>query len=66
MTTNEQNIFDKTNYWLNQVEGSAVNLATTVVPWLTPIAPMVMTFNHATAILGHWVWAVPVAATVEL
>lgn len=66
MKGKEQNIFDRWNFWLNQVEGSAVNLATTVVPWLTPISPMVMTFNHAVDILGHWVWAIPVAATVEL
>lgn len=62
----EQNKFDRLNSWLNNIEGSAVNLASTIVPWLTPIAPMVMTFNHASVILGHWIWAIPVAATVEL
>lgn len=62
----EQNKFDRLNNWLNNIEGSAVNLASTIVPWLTPISPMVMTFNHASVILGHWIWAIPVAATVEL
>lgn len=66
VTTKHANNFDRLNAWLNNIEGSAVNLASTIVPWLTPIAPMVMTFNHASVILGHWVWAIPVAATVEL
>lgn len=66
----KNNKFDLINTWLNNVEGSAVNLASTVVPWLTPIAPMVMTFGHAVEIFGGgtWgiIWATPVAATVEL
>lgn len=70
MTVTTHNKFDRLNNWLNSVEGSAVNLASTIVPWLTPISPMVMTFNHAVDIFGGapWgtIWAIPVAATVEL
>ena len=70
MAVKEKNKFDKWNEWLTNVEGSLVNLASTIVPWLTPISPMVMTFNHAVEIFGGgtWgiVWATPVAATVEL
>lgn len=70
MAIKEKNKFDKWNDWLTNMEGSMVNLASTFVPWITPLAPMVMTFGHAVEIFGGgtWgiIWAIPVAATVEL
>lgn len=40
------NIFDKFNEWVNDVEGSIVNFLTAFAPWLAPLAPAYMTYQH--------------------
>jgi hypothetical protein len=62
----EKNKFDTFNEWVMNVEGSVITLISTIIPWMTPIAPAVMTFKHATDTLEfHPLVAFFVAATVE-
>jgi len=42
----EENIFDKLNNWVNNTEGSLVNFLTAFSPWLAPLAPAYMTYQH--------------------
>ena|SRR3972149_5121204 len=40
------NLFDKLDEWVNSTEGSLVNFLTAFAPWLAPLAPAYMTFQH--------------------
>jgi hypothetical protein len=62
----ERNKFDVFNEWMANVESSIIAVIATVIPWMTPIAPAVMTYQHATETLEfHPIVALAVAATVE-
>jgi hypothetical protein len=45
------NLFDKLNDWVNNVEGSIVNFLTAFAPWLAPLAPAYMTYQHMISFL---------------
>lgn len=61
------NTFEKINDWIRGVETSFVNLISAVAPWLAPIAPAYMTYQHAVDVLNFPLWvAVPVAVVVEI
>lgn len=46
MKFNLQALFDKLDESVNNVEGSLVNFLTAFSPWLAPLAPAYMTYNH--------------------
>lgn len=61
------NGFDKINDWIRGTETSIVNLISAIAPWLAPIAPAYMTYQHAVDVLHFPLWvAVPVAVVVEI
>lgn len=61
------NYFDKLNEWVRGIESSFVNFISAVAPWLAPIAPAYMTYQHAVDALHFPLWvAVPVAVVVEI
>lgn len=61
------NFFEKLNEWVRSVESSFVNFISAVAPWLAPIAPAYMTYQHAVDALNFPLWvAVPVAVVVEI
>lgn len=45
------NLFDRLNEWVNDVEGSIVNFLTAFAPWLAPLAPAYMTYQHMVSFL---------------
>lgn len=62
-----ENIFDKWNEWVNDTEGSIVNFLTAFAPWLAPLAPSFMTFQHMNDFLHFPTWvAFAVAILVEI
>lgn len=61
------NAFDRLNEWIRQTESSIVNIIAAIAPWLAPLAPAYMTYQHARFTLDFPVWiAVPGAVTVEI
>lgn len=63
----DENIFERWNVWIRGFEGSAVNLASAVAPWLAPLTPAYMTFDHSVKVLGFdWWIAFTNAVVVEL
>jgi hypothetical protein len=61
------NTFEKINNWIRGTESSIVNLVSAIAPWLAPIAPAYMTYQHAVWTLDFPEWvAVPVAVVVEI
>lgn len=61
------NKFDRLNDWIRNTESSVVNVISAIAPWLAPLAPAYMTFEHARTTLGFPLWiAVPGAVTVEI
>lgn len=61
------NLFDKLNEGIRNVESSFVNFISAVAPWLAPLAPAYMTYWHAVDTLKFPVWvALPVALVVEI
>jgi len=63
----EDNIFERLNEWIRGFEGSAVNFASALAPWLAPLTPAYMTFQHSRTILEFDWWIAFVnAAVVEL
>lgn len=46
MKINLQSFFDKMDEAVNNTEGSLVNFLTAFAPWLAPLAPAYMTYNH--------------------
>lgn len=61
------NTFDKINEWVRGTESSVVNFVSAVAPWLAPITPAYMTYDHAVNKLHFPEWvAFPAAAVVEI
>jgi hypothetical protein len=60
----EENLFDKLNSWVNDTEGSLVNFLTAFAPWLAPLIPAYMTYNHMIEFLHFDVWLAWVLALV--
>lgn len=61
------NFFDRLNESIRSIEGSFVNFISAVAPWLAPLAPAYMTYDHAVNTLHFPVWvALPVALVVEI
>ena len=60
----EENLFDKLNSWVNNTEGSLVNFLTAFAPWLAPLIPAYMTYNHMIEFLHFDVWLAWVLALV--
>lgn len=61
------NNFEKLNDWVRDTESSIVNLISAIAPWLAPLAPAFMTYQHTRNTLNFPVWiALPGAVTVEI
>lgn len=60
----EENIFDKLNDLVNSSEGSIVNFLTAFAPWLAPLIPAYMTYNHMIEFLHFKAWLAWVLALV--
>jgi hypothetical protein len=61
------NAFDRLNNWIRDTESSIVNIVSAIAPWLAPLAPAYMTYQHARTTLGFPEWvAIPGAVTVEI
>ncbi len=61
------NAFDRLNDWIRDTESSIVNIVSAIAPWLAPLAPAYMTYQHARTTLGFPEWvAIPGAVTVEI
>ncbi len=61
------NFFDKLNDGIRNVETSFVNFISAIAPWMAPLAPAYMTYDHAVKALNFPVWvALPVAIVVEI
>jgi hypothetical protein len=59
--------FDAINDWIRDTETAVVNVISAIAPWLAPIAPAYMTYQHAVGVLNFPVWvALPVAIVVEI
>lgn len=64
---NEQNTFEKINNWIRNVEGSVVNLLSSIAPWGAPLPAAYMSFTHMDTVLKFPVIvSVPVAAVIEI
>lgn len=60
----ERNVFDNLNEWVNNTEGSLVNFLTAFSPWLAPLAPAFMTYQHMVEFLQFPIWLSFVLASV--
>mgnify|MGYP001599507642 CR=1 FL=1 len=61
------NNFDKLNDWIRNTESSIVNFLSVFAPWLAPITPSYMTYQHATSVLNFPGYiAIPAAILVEI
>lgn len=59
--------FDKLNEWIRGTENSIVNFLSAFAPWVAPIIPAYMTFQHASNTLDFpFLVAVSAAAVVEV
>ena len=59
-----ENFFDKLNNWINDTEGSLVNFLTAFSPWLAPLIPATMTYNHVIEFLKFQPWIAFVSAII--
>lgn len=61
------NQFDQLNDWIRNTESSIVNFLSVFAPWLAPLTPAYMTYQHAAAIL-HFpnLVAIPASILVEI
>lgn len=63
----QTNFFDTFNDWLRNTETSIVNTISAISPWLAPLAPAYMTFQHAMYTLAFpFAVALPTALVVEI
>lgn len=63
----QTNFFETFNVWLRNTESSIVNTISAISPWLAPLAPAFMTFQHASNTLAFPpAVAYPTAAVVEI
>jgi len=61
------NKFEMINEWISNTESSIVNVVSAIAPWLAPISPAYMTYQHAVDTLHFPLWvAIPVAIVVEI
>jgi hypothetical protein len=61
------NFFDKLNEAIRDIESSVVNFISAIAPWLAPLSPAYMTYEHAVNTLRFPQWvALPVALVVEI
>jgi hypothetical protein len=61
------NIFEKLNEGIRNIESSFVNFISAVAPWLAPLPPAYMTYWHAVDTLKFPEWvAFPAALVVEI
>lgn len=62
-----ENGFDRLNDWIRETESSIVNFLSVFAPWLAPIVPAYMTFQHATKVLDFpFLVALAAAVLVEI
>jgi len=62
-----ENTFDVLNDWIRNTESSIVNFLSVFAPWLAPLTPAYMTYQHATSILHFPSYvAFPAAILVEI
>ena len=62
-----RNVFDKLNDGIRELESSIVNFLSVFAPWLAPVIPAYMTYQHAFITLGFpWLVAVTAAVVVEI
>lgn len=62
-----QNWFDRFDEWINDTEGSLVNALTAFAPWLAPLAPAYMTYDHMVKFLDFpHLLAISLALLVEI
>lgn len=61
------NFFETLNETIRNTESSIVNFISSIAPWLAPLAPAYMTYQHAVDTLKFPLWvAIPVAVVVEI
>jgi hypothetical protein len=61
------NIFERINNWIQNVEFSLVNFISIVAPWLAPLAPAFLSFKHMREILEYPLWvSLALAGVVEM
>jgi len=61
------NRFDRLNEWIRDTENSIVNFLSAFSPWLAPLIPAYMTFQHAMGTLKFpWFFAFAGATVVEI
>lgn len=61
------NSFDRLNDWIRDTENSIVNFLSAFAPWLAPLVPAYMTYQHAVGTLEFpQVVAIPAALVVEI
>jgi len=62
-----ENLFDRWNDIIRNAESSVVNFLSVFAPWLAPLTPAYMTYQHATSVLHFPVLvAFPAAILVEI
>lgn len=62
-----RNFFENLNEWIRDTENSIVNFLSAFAPWLAPIIPAYMTYQHASETLKFPVYiAIPAALVVEI
>lgn len=61
------NRFETLNDWIRNTESSIVNFLSVFAPWLAPLTPAYMTYQHASGILGFPdAIAIPASILVEI
>lgn len=61
------NVFERANRWIGEVEHSLVNLLTAIAPWLAPLVPMSLTVTHMVEKLHFEKWvAYPTGFAIEV
>jgi hypothetical protein len=64
---NLSEFFDHLNDLIRDAESSIVNFLSAIVPWLAPITPAFMTYQHMIGVLKFPIWiATPAALVVEI
>lgn len=62
-----ENNFDRLNTWIQETENSIVNFLSAFAPWLAPLVPAFMTYQHAEGTLGFpLLIALAAAVVVEI
>ena len=61
---NEENVFDRVNSWIRDMEYSIVNLVSSIAPWLAPVIPAYLSYSHMIAFLEFPVWVSFIGAVV--